>query len=136
MALPIIGDFVKGVTDIAGKFIPDKDKLNEFRAAITEKALDYQETILKSQTQVITAEAMGNSWLQRNWRPITMLTFVGLIVATIFGWTAPGLTEVLKEKLFTLVQYGLSGYVVGRSAEKIAAVVAPALGRKKDQNNE
>ena len=44
----------------------------------------------------IRAEAMGDSWLQRSWRPITMLTFVSLIVAKWLGFTAPGVTEAVE----------------------------------------
>jgi hypothetical protein len=45
-----------------------------------------------------------------------MLTFLALVVADTFG-----LTEFrLADQAWTLLQIGLGGYVVGRSAEKIA----------------
>ncbi|WP_444917636.1 3TM-type holin [Microbulbifer sp. JMSA003] len=78
--------------------------------------MDLEE--LKAATQVITAEASGESWLQRNWRPVTMLTFVGLIVAHWVGWTAENLSEDQTLALLEIVKIGLGGYVVGRSAEK------------------
>jgi hypothetical protein len=66
---------------------------------------------------VVKAEAQGQSWLQRTWRPITMLVFVGLIVARWLGWSAPNLGEAEVLKLWDIVEIGLGGYVIGRSAE-------------------
>ena len=83
--------------------------------------------IFKEQAATVRAEATGQSVLQRNWRPITMLTFVALIVARWFGWAAPNLTEAEYLALWDIVQIGLGGYVVGRSAEKIAPAIAGAL---------
>lgn len=68
-------------------------------------------------------EAQGQSWLQRAWRPITMLVFVALIVARWLGWSAPDLGEAEALKLWDIVEIGLGRYVIGRSAEK----VLPAL---------
>jgi hypothetical protein len=60
-----------------------------------------------------------------------MLTFAALIVARWFGWAAPNLSEAEYLKLWSIVEFGLGGYVVGRSVEKIAGPVADALkGRK------
>jgi hypothetical protein len=77
--------------------------------------LDYEKQLMTNQTNIIIAEAQGGSWIQRNWRPITMLTFLFLVVMDSFGW----LPFRLADQAWTLLQLGLSGYVVGRSAEKI-----------------
>jgi hypothetical protein len=58
-----------------------------------------------------------------------MLIFAGLIVARWMGWAAPNLTESEYLKLWDIVQFGLGGYVVGRSAEKIVPSIASALKR-------
>jgi hypothetical protein len=58
-----------------------------------------------------------------------MLVFVGLITARWFGWAAPELSEAEYLKLWSIVEFGLGGYVVGRSVEKIAPTVAEALRR-------
>lgn len=93
-----------------------KQKLYEAQSQVTGKFLDYERLLLESQTKIITAEAQGASWLQRNWRPITMITFLILVVCDSFGLLA----FRLAEQAWTLLQIGLGGYVVGRSAEKIA----------------
>jgi hypothetical protein len=76
---------------------------------------------------IILAEANSQSWLARNWRPISMLVFVGLIVARWLGWAAPNLQEAEYLKLWDIVQFGFGGYIVGRSAEKIAPALASAI---------
>ena len=58
-----------------------------------------------------------------------MLVFVGLIVARWFGWAAPGLSEAEYLKLWSIVEFGLGGYVIGRSVEKIAPSIASAMKR-------
>ena len=58
--------------------------------------------------------------LQRNWRPITRLSFLGLVVADAFGMLA----FRLADQAWLLLQIGLGGYVVGRSVEKISPQIA------------
>ena len=42
---------------------------------IYSKVIEYETELLNAKTSIITSEANGQSWMQRNWRPITMLTF-------------------------------------------------------------
>jgi hypothetical protein len=56
-----------------------------------------------------------------------MLVFCGLIVARWFGWAAPNLSEAEYLKLWSIVEFGLGGYVLGRSAERISGNIASAL---------
>ena len=100
------------------KAFPDKTKANELKAQIDAQLISMDLEQLKAATSIITAEASGESWLQRNWRPMTMLTFVTLVVAHWLGWTAENLTEDQTLALLEIVKIGLGGYVVGRSAEK------------------
>ncbi len=93
--------------------------------------LTYQTKLAEYQARVIMTETTGHSWLQRNWRPITMLVFVAIIVynhvlAPIFGLTpAP-----IPGNLWDVIKIGLGGYVIGRSAEKIAFKVLSEKGGK------
>ncbi len=86
---------------------------NEFMG----KVLEYETKLMDNQAAIIKAEATGQSWMQRNWRPITMLTFLVLVVLDSFGVLA----FRLSEDAWTLLQIGLGGYVAGRSAEKITS---------------
>ena len=44
-------------------------------------ALQFEQQQLAASARLIAAEAGGRSWLQRNWRPITMLSFLALVIA-------------------------------------------------------
>ena len=79
------------------------------------KVIDYETKLLEAKASIITSEAQGASWMQRNWRPITMLTFLVLVVCDSFGLLA----FRLATEAWLLLQIGLGGYVTGRSAEKI-----------------
>ena len=97
--------------------------------ALTEKLLAYETALMELRTRVITAEANGQSFLQRNWRPITMLTFLVLIVADTFGWT----TFRLAPDAWELLKMGIGGYVLGRSGEKMLPGIVEALKHRKDK---
>ena len=100
-----------------------KSKLFEMQTSMASQVMDYEARLVEAKTKVIMAEAHGASWMQRNWRPITMLVFLGLVVADTLG-----LTEFrLAEESWTLLQIGLGGYVVGRSAEKIVPKVTDVM---------
>lgn len=95
----------------------EKNKLSMFLAVFT------------AQANIVQAEAASSNWLASSWRPITMLTFVTLIVARWFGFAAPGLAESEYLALWDIVKLGLGGYVIGRSVEKVAPSIAAALKR-------
>ena len=118
--------FISSIFEPATKLIDDlhtsdEEKLKmqaEIKKVENElllKVMEYEKQLLESKTQIITAEATGSSWIQRNWRPITMLTFLALVVLNSFGV----LSTPLAPEMWTLLQIGMGGYVVGRSAEKI-----------------
>ena len=108
--------------------LQQKAQLLELQTTFLTQALDYESEQLKSKTAIIMAEANSQSWLARNWRPITMLTFLALVCADTFGWLA----FRLAEQAWTLLQIGLGGYVVGRSAEKITGGITTALKKKEE----
>lgn len=92
--------------------------------------LDAEVRTRLAAADIVKAEAQGEGVLQRNWRPILMLVFGGLIVARWLGWSAPNLAEAEVLQLWDIVQLGLGGYVIGRTCEKLAPSVADALKRK------
>lgn len=92
---------------------------------LTETALAYEQNLFKSKADIIIAEAQGASWLQRNWRPVLMLTFGFMLV---WNWVVVplfGATPIeFPNWVGTLMTAGVGGYIVGRSAEKIATSVS------------
>jgi len=116
--LSFIGGLLKPVTDIIDKTVTDKDEALRIKSALERAAMNGELRELEEAAETIRAEATGESWLQRNWRPITRLTFVGLIVARWLGFTVEGIDAATEQALLDIVQVGLGGYVIGRSAEK------------------
>jgi hypothetical protein len=120
--LPIFGDVFK-------RLFPDPAEAAKAQQEITLALLAQAGAIEQAAAQIVEAEARGESWLQRNWRPLVMLVFTSLIVARWLGYSAPGISEGEVLKLWDIVQLGLGGYVIGRSVEKIAPSIAGALKR-------
>tara|TARA_R110000787_G_scaffold63679_11_gene144186 strand:- start:289553 stop:289948 length:396 start_codon:yes stop_codon:yes gene_type:complete len=115
----IAGPLLKGLFDIVDQSVEDKDQAARIKALLQQKVLDGQMKEIEAAAQIIVAEANGESWLQRNWRPVTMLTFVTIIannyiVVPLFGTPS---AEVPPD-MWDLIKIGLGGYVVGRSVEK------------------
>lgn len=112
---PITG-LIKGVLD---KVVPDAAERDRISFEIQQALLANQGRELEEAVKVILAEANGESWLQRNWRPLTMLWFTGLVGAHWLGYTPENLSENVVLGLLDIVQVGIGGYVLGRSGEKI-----------------
>jgi len=126
-------DPVTAVLNIGGQLIdrlwPDPDKRDQAKLALMEMAQKGELAELTSRAEIVKAEASSDHWLAANWRPILMLTFGGLIVARWFGFAAPNLSEAEYLKLWSIVELGIGGYVIGRSVEKVIPSVAGALKR-------
>lgn len=95
------------------------------------QAASYELAALENQTKLVAAEAQGASWLQRNWRPLTMLIFVGIIVDTWIQGPPPHMSEAVVLEVFGIIKIGLGGYVGGRTVEKVAPVIAKAIAASK-----
>lgn len=130
LLLPILGNI--GST-IAKSMFPDpadEQKRQDAEQKFTLGVMQHANAIEQAAAEVVKAEAASGHWLAANWRPITMLVFVGLICARWWGFTAPGMTEAEYLSIYDLVKIGLGGYVVGRSAEKIVPAITEAMKRK------
>ena len=111
-AIPVIGKVID-------KLFPDANKAKEAKVELTEMLLNGELDELEQQAGVVKAEAQGESWLQRNWRPMVMLVFTALVVCRWMGWSAPSLTEAVELKLFSIIQLGIGGYIASRGLEKV-----------------
>ena len=132
----------KPVADIVDELHTSKEEKGQIEVALTGalteagvKILDYETKLAQAQSAIIIAEAQGQSWLQRNWRPVTMLTFVSVIAwnyiaAPLVAWAFGAILPVLElpGALWTTIQIGIGGYIGGRSLEKITDTI---MTRKK-----
>lgn len=114
---------IDGLLTIGGKLIdkllPDQEAKQKAKVHLLEMAQNGELEMIRQQSETIRAEMEGESWLQRNWRPLTMVVFAGLVVAHWLGFTAENLSEGQVMALLDIVKIGLGGYVLGRSGEKI-----------------
>ena len=137
MSLALITGFVSNIIGPVASLIDSlhtsdeeklimKAKLMEIEKDTISKAIDFEETLINAKRDIIVAEAQGESWLQRNWRPILMLVCV-IIVANnyiVFPYLHLVFPESvimleLPDWLWKLMMLGVGGYIAGRSGEKI-----------------
>lgn len=124
--IPALVPLLSGV--IRSKF-PDPAEAAKLEAEMQAELWRNAHQLNAAVADIIKTEANSQHTLAAIWRPLVMLVFAGLIVARWFGWVAPNLSEAEYLKLWSIVEFGLSGYIVGRSVEKIAPAVAGALKR-------
>jgi hypothetical protein len=120
----IIGGIISALGSMFGNFFKAKEKQGE----IVGKAIDAVGELASSNAEreraaalVVVAEAQSESWIARNWRPVTMAVFVSLIVCRFFGFVPSHMSPMEYERLWDLVEIGMGGYVVSRSVEKIVS---------------
>lgn len=119
----------KMIDTVIERLFPDATEEQRIKSDQIKDAYRNAVSLIQRQVDVIVAEAKGESWLQRSWRPIAMLNFLVLVNAYFFGWNSPTFGAEMASKLFDLIELGLGGYIVGRSAEKIVPSVVDALKR-------
>lgn len=135
--MPVLVTLLPFLTKLLGRFIPDPAAAQQAQLAMLKDVsdgnladLDAQLKIVLAGAGVIQAEVASKSWLAVNWRPITMLVFVCLIVARMLGYTAPNITPAEYMELWGLMKLGLGGYIGGRTVEKVAPSIVAAIKGK------
>ena len=139
--LSFLGGIVKPVTELIDNLHTSVEETLAMKVALTKletefgaKALDYEKSLLTARAEVINTETKSESTITRTWRPVTMLTFLGIVVWFVvgkaFGWPLP--EKDFVDNVFALIKLGLGGYVLGRSAEKIIPSVMKAMKRKEN----
>ena len=131
------GEVTKSVGSVIDNLATSDDEKLKAKNELTKIVLDKLTELSSIQGEVIRAEMTGN-WLQRNWRPLVMIVFTIIVIGKWFGLTDSQISDPLEMKLLDIVQLGLGGYVIGRSAEKIATSVTQNIDipflKKKDRN--
>ena len=105
------------------KYRIKEEILNSQTQAITEIS-NYLKELEIARTKTIVSELTGHSWIQRNWRPVLMLTFIFIIIWNYI--LAPLLnirTVQTPDQMWNLIKIGIGGYLGGRSFEKIISMI-------------
>lgn len=124
-----IGDIFKPAANLIDEIhVSDEERLqlrNEF-ASIQEKAqakiIELEETKINALASVQVAEAKSEHFLVANWRPITILSLLIIIVLGIFNLIHATSTQL--DSIIELFKVVFGVYGSGRSLEKISKVVS------------
>lgn len=117
--IPIIGQVID-------KLFPDPNQREIAKAELTKIVGEQHIAEMEAKSKVIVAEAQGDSWMQRNWRPCLMFLFMfilafNFILAPIAGMLGLIIkTLPIPNDMWFLLSIGVGGYIGGRSAEKIS----------------
>ena len=111
------------------KSVPDKDLQSKLKADLQTQLLQSNTQELQAAAKIIEAEAKAG-WFASSWRPLLMYVMIFILIINYI--IAPMVKAVfgvsigfeLPTDVFTLLQIGLGGYVVGRSAESVARTIA------------
>ena len=126
------GPLVGAVMGVVNKHYDVKMNKDNIQAEIEKAVLGTIKDVTETQADVIKAEMQSDSWIARNWRPISALGFVSVVLfygvwtpATVayFGWPAPRIGDPLLIEIINLVKICLGGYVMGRTLEKVVETV-------------
>lgn len=138
LLLPVVRDVV------AGAF--GESAANRIVSEVKLRSLDIDGSLIAARAEAIQRD-QGGTWLQRNWRPISMLVFVYMafhivVVGPVLdAWLfdAPGDARTLVPhdpallgRIIDLIRWGLTGYVTGRSAEKITRTVMATRAERRE----
>ena len=114
-----------------------KAKLLEIQTGVITQSIELEKTAIEAKASIIITEAKSDSWLTKSWRPIVMLSLAASVLAYWFGLTptdsSTGLSTIPLEivnRMFSLVQLGVGGYIASRGAEKIVPKIVGALKEK------
>ena len=130
--LPALGAFAPLLNTVfksIEKSIPDKDLQEKLKADLNMQLLTSGTEELKASARIVEAEAKAGLFAS-SWRPLLMYVMIFILIINYI--IAPMVKAVfgvsigfdLPTDVFTLLQIGLGGYVVGRSAESVARTMA------------
>jgi len=122
-ALPIVGKVIESVCGLIDQTIEDKDQAarlkHDLQMQVLERDFSFIEKEIEARASIVAAEARGASWLQRNWRPILMLTFCYIVAHNYVLSPMFSLASLdIPPDMWELLKLGIGGYIVGRTAEK------------------
>ena len=125
---------VEPIIELIKQVIPDPKEAARLQNSLRQAAIESDARMAEAQSSVVTAEAQGESWMQRNWRP----TLMYFLMAVVFWYLFPlpilsyilGVSSIelvglddIPDAVWTLLIVGMGGYIGGRTLEKV-------MGRK------
>ena len=130
--LPMLGaiaPLAKILFNTIEKAVPDKDLQAKLKAELQTQLLQSHTQELQAASRIIEAEAKAG-WFASSWRPLLMYVLIFILVwnyvigPVIKIFMGAVITFELPGDVWSLLQIGLGGYVLGRSAESVARTMA------------
>ena len=121
------------------KAAPDKDLQEKLKAQLQTQLLQSHTQELTAAAKIIEAEAKAG-WFASSWRPLLMYVLIFILVwnyvigPVIKVFTGAVISFELPGDVWTLLNVGLGGYVIGRSAESVARTMANRPVNKEQEN--
>lgn len=133
-ALNPVSGVLKLVRGIIGQFVEDPTKKAELSLQLVQAQADLEKALAVADQQVtdakarvVIAETQSDSWIAKNWRPLTMLTFTFIVAWNFVAVPIFGATPTpFPSELWSLLELGIGGYIAARTAEKVATTVKGA----------
>ena len=127
--LGAIAPLAKVLFSTIEKAVPDKDLQEKLKAQLQTQLLQSHTQELTAAAKIIEAEAKAG-WFASSWRPLLMYVLIFILVwnyvigPVIKIFTGAVISFELPGDVWSLLQIGLGGYVLGRSAESVARTMA------------
>ena len=127
--LSAIAPIAKILFNTIDKAVEDKDLNARLKADLQTQLLQSNTAELTAAAKIIEAEAKAG-WFASSWRPLLMYVLIFILIwnyvlgPVILFFFKASITITLPGDVWTLLQIGLGGYVVGRSAESVARTMA------------
>lgn len=145
MALPLalVGQLAAGLVSgpiarLLEAHVSDQELRRKLAAELEQQVMAHLAKSTELGAGIVMAEIKSEHWLTRSWRPLLMLMLMGFLL--IVGLLLP-LAELvagaplkfeprwqlLPPGFWEFLGIGVGGYIGGRSLEKVAGLVFPAV---------
>jgi len=137
--LQAVAPLAKILFNTVDKAVADKDLAAKLKADLQTQMLQSHTQELTAAAKIIEAEAKAG-WFASSWRPLLMYVLIFILIwnyvlgPVILFFFKASITITLPGDVWTLLQIGLGGYVVGRSAESVARTMANRPANKEQEN--
>jgi len=137
--LGAVAPLAKILFNTIDKAVPDKDLQEKLKAQLQTQLLQSNTQELQAAAKIIEAEAKAG-WFASSWRPLLMYVLIFILVwnyvigPVIKIFTGAIISFELPGDVWSLLQIGLGGYVLGRSAESVARTMASRPVNKEQEN--
>jgi hypothetical protein len=127
--LNLIAPLAKMLFSTVDKAVADKDLAEKLKSQLNTQLLQSSTQEFKAAAAIVEAEAKAN-WFAASWRPMLMYVLIFILVWNYIAgpiikvFTGSVISFELPSDVWTLLNIGLGGYVVGRSGESIARTLA------------